>query len=162
MFKKLIFILVNFSLASATLRQLKRVRTCPAVCPPCSQCDTKKGICSIPLTGSICKINNLDGICSSAGICVQQPQLPPVPLKKCQTYNCPTPDNGIHSFCINNGCKVVIEALTVTLPTYNVGCLGFPDGILCDTNHNLFDGESCQGEICKLPNGQYNGVLPPI
>ena len=178
MFKQFIFILVNLSLASATLRQLKRVRVCPTSCPPCVECDTKRGTCSLPLTGSVCKVNNLDGTCSSAGICVQQSQLPPVPLKKCQTYNCPTPDtcsvvytndatdctypgNGVHSYCLNNGCKAVIEALTVTLPSYNVGCLGFPDGVLCDTNLNLFDGESCQNELCKLPNGQYNGVLPP-
>ena len=62
MFKQFLFILVNLSLASATLRQLKRVRTCPTSCPPCVECDTKRGTCSLPLTGSVCKINNL-GVC---------------------------------------------------------------------------------------------------
>lgn len=177
MFKQFIFILVNLTIASATLRQLK-LKSCPAACPPCVQCNIKRGICSLPLTGSTCQINNLDGICSSGGICVTQQNIPPVPLKKCQTYNCPTPStcaviytndgtdctfpgNALHSFCINDGCKVIVEAVPKTLPAYNMGCLGLPDGILCDTNLNLFDGETCQGEICKLPNGQYNGVLPP-
>jgi hypothetical protein len=176
MFKKLILVgLINLSFINAYIRNLK-IRVCPT-CPICSQCDIKRGTCSIPLTGTSCQLNNLNGVCTSSGIC-NTDNVPPVQLKKCQTYSCPTPntcsiiytndgsdctfpDNGIHSFCINDGCKAVIEALTTNLPAYNIGCLGLPNGVLCDTNLNLFDGESCQNEVCKLPNGLYNGVLPP-
>lgn len=173
MYKKLIFLLIQ-----ATLITAKRIRTCP-VCPVCTQCDGKKGTCSIPLTGTTCQINNNNGFCTASGVCNTQSLQPPQPLKKCQTYNCPTPEtcaitytndgtdctfpgNGVHSFCINNGCKAIIESLPKTLPAYNIGCLGLPDGVLCDTNLNVFDGESCKNEICTFPNGQYNGVLPPL
>ena len=178
MFKKILFLTANILLIKSTdstyLRELKRARTCPT-CPPCTECDTKRGTCSIPLTGS-CKINNLNGVCTS-GLCNTQITWPEIPLKKCQSYNCPTsgvcsivdlfdgsectyPGSGLHSFCLSTGCKVVIEALTETLPSYNVGCLSLPDGINCDTNLNLLDGETCQSEICKFPDGKYNGILP--
>lgn len=179
MFKFISFILINLSLINANnIRQLK-LKTCVTTCPVCTQCDTNKGTCSLPLTGTTCQINNVNGFCTSAGICNIQNNQPPTPLKKCQTYNCPTPNscsiiylndgsdctfpgNGIHSFCINDGCRAVIEAIPKTLPAYNIGCLGFSDGVLCDTNLNLFDGETCKNEICKLPNGLYNGELPPV
>lgn len=181
MFKyTILLLLINSSfIQSKNIRQLK-LKLCTSTCPMCTQCDTKRGTCSLPLTGSICQINNVNGVCTSNGICdTQVNPSPPQPLKKCQTYNCPTPNtcsiiytndgsdctftgNALHSFCINDGCKAVIEALPNTLPAYNIGCLGLPDGVLCDTNLNLFDGESCKNEICKLPNGQYNGVLPPL
>jgi hypothetical protein len=179
MFKYFWLLFINFSVLKAqTIRQLK-FKACATTCPACTQCDTKRGTCSIPLTGSTCQINSINGFCTSTGICNTQTNPPPIPLKKCQTYNCPTstscsviylndgsdctfPGNGIHSFCINDGCKAVIEALPTTLPAYNIGCLGLPDGVLCDTNLNLFDGEFCKNEICQLPNGNYNGVLPPL
>ncbi len=180
MFKKILFLTANILLIKSTdstyLRELKKARTCPT-CPQCTSCDTKRGTCSLPLTGSTCQINNLSGTCLATGICNTNPIVPPVPLKKCQTYNCPTadtcaitylndgsdctiPGNVLHSYCLNDGCKPVIEALPKTLPAYNFGCYGLPDGILCDTNLNLFDGEICQGDICKFPDGRYNGVLP--
>jgi hypothetical protein len=177
--KTLLLLSLNLSavLSNNNLRELKKARTCPS-CPQCTTCDTKRGTCSLPLTGTVCQINNLSGVCSAAGVCISQTSVPPVPLKKCQTYNCQTGGsctitylndgsdctfvgNAIHSYCINDGCKAIIEALPNTLPAYNMGCLGLPDGVLCDTNLNLFDGETCQNEICKMTNGQYNGVLPP-
>jgi hypothetical protein len=174
MFKTLAILILNLTLVSSHLRELK-IRTCSA-CPQCTQCDTKRGTCSIPLSGS-CQINNINGVCVS-GACNTQITVPPVPLKKCQSYQCPPsgtcsivsvidgsdctfPGNVVHSFCLSNGCTAVIEALPKTLPAYNFGCLGFPDGVSCDTNLNVLDGETCQGGICKFPNGNYNGILPP-
>jgi hypothetical protein len=179
MYKLFTLLIINFSLVNANFIRQLRLKLCTTQCPVCVKCDTKRGTCSLPLTGSACQINNLSGTCSSSGVCVAQstnPQ-PPQPLKKCQTYNCPTVDtcsitylndgsdctmdgNILHAYCLNDGCKPVIEALPKTLPAYNFGCYGLPDGILCDTNLNLFDGETCQNGICKFPNGQYNGVLP--
>lgn len=179
MFKKLLFLTANCilikSIKSNSLRELKRVRTCPATCPPCTECDTKRGTCSLPLTGS-CQINNINGVCTS-GVCNTQIVVPDQPLKKCEKYQCPStgtctivplidgsdctyPGNGIHSYCLPDGCKPVLEGLSITLPSYNFGCLGFPDGINCDTNHNILDGETCQDGICKFKDGNYNGILP--
>jgi len=177
--KTILLLTVNVALSSALLRNLKNgnPKTCASACPVCVQCDTKKGICSVPLTGTTCQFNSLNGVCSSQGICDISTNVPTVPLQKCQTNFCPsggsctimylndgsdctTAGAPFHSFCINDGCRVVVEALTKTLPAYNIGCNGLPDNMLCDTNLNVLDGETCQNGICKFPNGQYNGVLP--
>lgn len=177
MFKKLLFLTANCilikSIKSISLRELK-IKTCSS-CPQCTQCDPKRGTCSIPITGS-CQINNINGVCTF-GVCNTQITVPPQTLQKCQTYQCPStgtctivplldgsdctyPGNVVHSFCLSTGCTAVIEALAKTLPAYNFGCLGFPDGVSCDTNLNVLDGETCQGGICKFPDGHYNGILP--
>lgn len=184
----ILFLAVNLAFSNAVLRNLKigvppkgkpqngKTKLCASTCPDCVQCDTKKGICSLPLTGNVCVINSLNGFCSSNGICVASISGQTTPLQKCQTNfctqdgtcsivylndgsDCTTPSSAFHSFCVNNGCKLFIEALTKTLPAYNIGCNGLPDGILCDTNLNVMDGETCQNGICKFANGIYNGVL---
>lgn len=177
MFKTFAILLLNLTLVSSHLRELKRVRQCPASCPACTQCDTTKGTCSIPLNFNQCNLNNINGVCVS-GMCKTNINLPKDPLQKCQTYQCPTsgtcsiinlndgtdctfPGNPLHSYCLTSGCNVVLEGLTITLPQYNTGCLGLPNEINCDTNHNLLDGETCQENVCKFPDGTYNGILPP-
>lgn len=179
MIKKIILLLAsNLVLGESYLRNLKKglPKTCVSTCPVCVQCDTKKGQCLTPLTGNSCKVNGLDGICSSKGICDLPSNGPVVTLKPCQINNCPLGGSctimylndgsdctsvgaPFHSFCINDGCRVVVEALTKTLPEYNIGCNGLPDNMLCDTNLNVLDGETCQNGICKFTNGLYNGLL---
>ncbi len=173
---KFLILFLNAQLAFGNLRELKKVRTCPATCPPCTQCDSKKGTCSILSNFVTCNSNTLSGVCI-LGKCNTQVSLPLEPLQKCQTYQCPVsgtcsivdaidgsdcsfPGAGLHSFCVATGCKPILDGLTTTLPFYNVGCMGLPDGILCDTNHDLLDNESCQNGICKFPDGTYTGLLP--
>jgi len=174
MFKKLMLLAIYLPNVFANLRELK-IRTCPT-CPPCTQCDSKRGTCTIPLNYVSCEKNSLNGVCIS-GFCNTQITLPIDPLEKCQAYQCPQSGicnvinlndgtdctfvgNAIHSYCLKNGCKAVLDGLTPTLPNYNIGCLGLPDGLLCDTNENFFDDEECKNEICQFPDGRYNGILP--
>lgn len=180
MFKKLLFLTANFilikSINSTSLRELKRVRSCPATCPPCTQCDTKRGTCSTLLNFVTCQSNSLSGVCTT-GVCNTEITLPPTQLQTCETYQCPQSGecsiinlidgtdctflgSPLHSYCLPDGCKPVLEGLTTTLPEYNVGCLNLPNGINCDTNLDLVDGETCKDGICKLVDGNYNGLLP--
>ena len=88
------------------------------------------------------------------------------PGGECSLLTSVTPDDmPFHVFCfatkqVNGNCFPVIDALTGTVPDYNSGCWGYREGTLCDTNGNTNDGERCNLNVCKFPDGSYNGVLP--
>jgi hypothetical protein len=152
-------------------------QACPLRCPSCTRCDEKKGTCTVPRDFVTCTRNSVAGVCF-AGICNTQLSLPVIRASnKCQTYTCPpqgecqlitavdgsdcTPNNVLYeSACFNGVCKRIWLGVTEEFPMMNIGCVGKPDGSVCDTNHLLTDGETCQGGVCKFPNGNYYGYLP--
>lgn len=173
MFKKFFAI---FGLFSVVMSQ-----TCPLKCPSCTRCDPKRGTCSLPRDFVSCLTKStpaLPGYCY-AGVCNSQVSLSPVvtSLKPCQMYSCLNnvctlknkPDGtdcsvagaALHSICVTGVCKSVVLGLSETFPLQNIGCLGQPNGVNCDTNDVLHDGETCQGGVCKFPDGSFYGYIPP-
>lgn len=154
---------------------------CPAKCPACTKCDPKKGRCSIARDFVSCTKNTVPGVCF-AGTCSTQISLPLVKASnKCQTYSCPasgvcslitaqdgtdcTPANVIYeSICLSGVCQRVWLGLGGEMPYQNTGCIGKPNGAVCDTNELFTDGETCQNNVCRFPNGNYYGYVsaPPI
>ena len=171
--------LVLFSIVSVVFSAI--VPVCPLKCPSCTKCDTQKGTCSLPRDFVSCTKGALPGVCY-AGICNPKVTLTPLPAKavgKCTNYNCDSvtgvctysnrPDGfdcstvgaALHSVCKAGICTNVILGLSdpAIFPWRNVGCAGIVDGTPCDTN-DVFDNETCQGGICKFPDGSYYGYLP--
>lgn len=158
----------------------KRVPVCPNLCPPCTKCNPKKGTCTEPLDFVNCTTNAVSGVCF-AGTCNTKISLP---IKKasnqCQTYSCPvsgvcklktapdgtdcTPLNaiGYEAVCIKGACKPVWLGVTEEMPIQNIGCVGKANGVMCDTNHVITDGETCQNGICRYPDGSYYGYIPVV
>jgi hypothetical protein len=155
-------------------------QTCPLRCPSCMKCDPEDGTCSLPRDFVSCSTKTrpaLPGYCY-AGVCNAQLSLSPVvtSLKSCQLYSCLNnvctlknkPDGTdctvegaeLHSVCVTGVCKPVVFALSETFPLQNIGCLGQPDNVQCDTNDILNDMESCQSGVCKFPDGSYYGYVP--
>ena len=153
-------------------------QACPVRCPSCTKCDEKKGTCSVARDFVTCTKTTVPGVCF-AGTCNTKISLPAIrAANKCQTYTCPvqgecqvvtapdgtdcTPTNAIdwESVCISGICSRIFLGVGEEFPLQNVGCVGKPDGSVCDTNHNYIDGETCQGGICKFPNGNYYGYVP--
>jgi hypothetical protein len=152
---------------------------CPLRCPSCTRCDSKKGTCTLARDFVTCLKGGVAGTCF-AGTCNTQLSLPAVKASnKCQTYSCPvsgtcslisapdgtdcTPSNaiGYESICLKGVCKRVWLGLGETMPFQNIGCIGKPNGEVCDTNHLLVDGETCQNGVCRFPDGSYYGYVPP-
>jgi len=150
---------------------------CPLKCPSCMMCDVKRGTCTLPRDFVTCTSKALAGVCM-AGACNTKISLPTpiVALNKCQTYHCPVsgvctkmskPDGTdcstvgaeLHSACIGGVCKKVILGVIEPMPFRNIGCVGLPDGTLCDTNDSFIDGETCVGGVCKFPDGTYYGYI---
>jgi hypothetical protein len=159
---------------------------CPSSCPPCMKCDAFKGTCIAPRDFVSCTIKsvtpNIPGVCY-AGICTDTLTLsPPLNASKalgiCQTYNCDlskkctfankkdgtsclTPSQlGIPPVCVSGVCSNIILGLSALPPYRNIGCLGLQNGLACDTNDVLGDGETCQKGVCKFPDGTFYGLLP--
>lgn len=154
---------------------------CPLKCPSCTKCDTQKGTCSLPRDFVTCTSKTLPGVCY-AGVCNTKVTLTPLPAKtvgKCTNYNCDSitgvctfttrPDGYdcstigalTHSVCKTGVCTNVVLGLSdpAIFPWRNVGCVGIPNGTPCDTN-DIFDGETCQNNVCTFPDGSYYGYLP--
>jgi hypothetical protein len=154
-------------------------QTCPLKCPSCTKCDPKKGTCTEPRDFVSCTTKGavrVPGVCF-AGPCNPQISLPVGKIGKCQTYSCPV--NGIcsivsqpdgsdctplnvayESVCMQGVCKRVWLGLGEEFPLQNIGCVGKPNGEVCDTNHVLTDGETCQNNVCVQQDGNFYGYLP--
>lgn len=154
-------------------------QTCPLRCPACTRCDEKKGTCTVPRDFVTCSKSNVPGVCF-AGTCNTQISLPASKASnKCQTYSCPqtgtcslitapdgtdcTPTNALEweSICISGTCSRIFLGVGEEFPLQNIGCLGKPNGALCDTNHVYTDGEKCVNGVCRFPDGNFYGYLPP-
>lgn len=166
-------VLIGCVLMTSVLGQL-----CPLKCPSCTKCDPKKGTCTLPRDFVGCTKTGAPGVCF-AGICNTQISLPigaPTTLGKCQDYHCPvtgtctlvTKANGAdcapigatyHSICMAGVCERVWLGVTDVFPMKNTGCIGKPNGAVCDTNDILTDWETCIGGICKFPDGTYYGYV---
>jgi hypothetical protein len=150
-------------------------QNCPLRCPSCTKCDPKKGTCTEARDFVTCTKRGASGVCF-AGTCNTQLSLPStLATNKCQTYTCPpsgvcnlvtapdgfdcTPTNAIEweSICLKGVCQRVWPGLTEEMPYQNTGCVGKPNGAVCDTNHFLIDGETCQNGVCQFPDGSYYG-----
>lgn len=154
-------------------------QTCPLKCPSCMKCDVKKGTCSLPRDFVSCLTKttpSLPGYCYG-GVCNSQMSLSPVVvLKTCQRYSClnnvcnlqnvvdgtdcSVVGAATHSICVSGVCKPVLLGLSETFPLQNIGCIGKQNGLQCDTNDVLHDGETCQNNICAFPDGSYYGYVP--
>lgn len=149
-------------------------QACPLRCPSCTRCDPKKGTCTLPRDFVTCTRGGVAGVCF-AGTCNTQLSIPSAP-GRCQTYRCPvsgqctlitapdgsdcTPNNvEYESVCLNGVCNRVWLGVTDTFPMKNNGCVGKPNGAVCDTNHVLTDGETCQNGVCRFPDGSYYGYV---
>lgn len=166
---------IILSLAGMVLSQ-----SCPLKCPSCMKCDVKRGTCTLPRDFTSCltkTVPSLSGVCYG-GVCNSQLTLSPkVTLKVCQQYSCL--DNACtlksmvdgtdcsvvgaatHSICSSGVCKPVLLGLSDTFPLQNIGCIGKLNDLPCDTNDILHDGETCQNNVCKFPDGSYYGYVPP-
>jgi hypothetical protein len=151
--------------------------SCPAKCPACTKCDPKKGTCILARDFVTCTKGTVPGVCFAGG-CSTQLSLPLVKAtNKCQTYSCPasgvcnlitspdgsdcTPINvAYESICLKGVCQRIWLGLGETIPFQNVGCVGKPNGAVCDTNHVYTDGETCQNNVCKFSDGSYYGYVP--
>lgn len=153
--------------------------TCPTSCPACMRCDPWKGTCILPRDFVNCTRNGVPGVCY-AGTCTSTLTLSPqltTSLGICQTYKCNStnvcvpqnkpdgtdctsttaPGTKLPSVCISGKCKQVVLGLTDIAPFKNVGCVGLANGVACDTNDVLSDGEVCMDGLCKYPDGTYYG-----
>ena len=156
-------------------------QTCPIRCPSCMKCDTKRGTCTLPRDYVSCftkKSPSLPGYCYAGTCNAQMSLLPAVTLKSCQVYSCinnvcslknqvdgtdcSVVGAELHSICLSGVCKPVIVGLGDTFPLQNTGCVGIPNGTPCDTNDILHDGETCQNNVCKFPDGSHYGYLPVV
>ena len=150
-------------------------QSCPLRCPSCTKCDSKRGTCTEPRDFVLCSKGGVSGVCF-AGMCNTGLSVTTVPVPRCKTYRCPvsgectlvsapdgtdcTPNNvAYESVCLNGLCNRVWLGLGEEFPLKNNGCVGKPDGSVCDTNHVLTDGESCQGGVCKFSDGTYYGYV---
>lgn len=156
----------------------KGTAICPTSCPACMRCDPWKGTCTLPRDFVNCTKNSVPGVCY-AGTCTNTLTLTP-PLTSalgiCKTYKCNsanecipqnkqdgtdcTPINTLTKLpyvCITGKCKQVVLGLTDLAPFQNVGCIGLANGVTCDTNDVLGDGESCTDGLCKFPDGTFYG-----
>jgi hypothetical protein len=140
--------------------------------------------CWLVKDNTLCDTNGIftDGEICINNVCTRPPPLRPLkPAVAMPRGNCPITNIGLecttltttvnpvnflfHYFCIANPtntagtCQPFVDALTRTAPVYNNGCLVYKDGTRCDTNADLFDGETCISGICKFPDGSYNGNL---
>ena len=167
---KLSFALITFFFGSIFSQ------SCPLRCPSCTKCDTKKGTCTEARDFVTCTRNGLSGVCF-AGMCNTKLKLPTsLASNRCQTYRCPvagvcnvitasdgtdcTPNNvAYESVCLSGVCQRVWLGLGEEMPFQNIGCVGKPNGAVCDTNHNLIDGETCQNGVCRFPDGTYYGYV---
>jgi hypothetical protein len=153
-------------------------QTCPVRCPACTMCDPKKGTCIVPRDFVRCTKSGVAGVCF-AGTCNTKLSIPVSPVPKCQTYRCPasgqcslitapdgsdcTPNNvEYESVCLSGTCNRVWLGVTDVFPMQNTGCVGKPNGAVCDTNHVFTDGETCQGGVCQFPDGTYYGYVPGV
>lgn len=159
---------------------------CPSSCPPCMKCNPFKGTCIAPRDFVSCTIKtvipNKPGVCY-AGICTDTLTLSPPLLKAlsiCQTYNCNSTKTCTFSnkidgtsclaqsqigvlippVCIKGVCSTPVLGLSDLPPYRNIGCLGLQNGLACDTNDVVGDGETCQNGVCKFPDGTFYGILP--
>lgn len=170
---KLAFILGFLFFGTAILAQ-----NCPLRCPSCTRCDPKKGTCTVARDFVTCTKGGNSGVCF-AGTCNTQLSLPAVKASnRCQTYSCPvsgtcnlitapdgtdcTPTNAIEweSVCLKGVCQRIWLGVTEDFPMQNTGCVGRPNGVLCDTNHVYTDGETCQNGVCRFSDGNFYGYLP--
>ena len=152
-------------------------QTCPVRCPSCTRCDPKKGACIVPRDFVTCTKGGVAGVCF-AGTCNTKLTIPAAP-GRCQTYRCPvsgqcslitapdgsdcTPANvAYESICLGGTCNRVRLGVTDAFPMQNTGCVGKPNGAVCDTNHVFTDGETCQGGVCQFPDGTYYGYVPGV
>ena len=154
-------------------------QSCPLKCPSCTRCDPKKGTCILPRDFVTCTKGTTPGVCF-AGVCNTQISLPPTApatLGKCQDYHCPpsgvcslvTKTDGAdctpagvttyHSVCMTGVCQRVWIGVTDVFPMKNNGCVGKPNGAVCDTNDVYSDYETCINGVCKFPDGTYYGYL---
>lgn len=166
-----LFFLFSFALGKGTT-------FCPASCPPCMRCDPWKGACILPRDFVNCTKNGVPGTCY-AGTCNTALNLSPPVTKAlgiCQTYKCNStnvcvPQNKqdgtdctstsqitkVPSVCIRGKCQQIVLGLTELPPFRNIGCTGLPNGVGCDTNDVLGDGETCIDGLCKFPDGSFYG-----
>lgn len=157
----------------------KGVAICPTSCPPCMRCDPWKGLCTLPRDFVNCTKNGLPGVCYAGACSTSLTLTPPVTkaLGICQTYKCNAtnfcvPQNKIDgtdctsttqigaklpSVCISGKCQQVVLGLTDLAPFRNIGCTGLANGVACDTNDVLGDGETCVDGVCKFPDGTFYG-----
>lgn len=150
-------------------------QSCPLRCPSCTKCDPKKGECIEPRDFVLCSKRGVSGVCF-AGTCNTELTISTVPLPKCKTYRCPVsgectlvdaPDGSdctplnveYESVCLGGVCNRVWLGLRDGFPMQNTGCRNKPNGAVCDTNHVLTDGETCQDGICKFLDGTYYGYV---
>ena len=153
-------------------------QSCPLRCPACTRCDSKKGTCTVPRDFVTCTKGAQAGVCF-AGTCNTQISLPLTKATtRCQTYSCPpsgtcnlitAPDGtdctpvtstGWESVCFQGTCQRIWLGVTEEMPYQNTGCVGRPNGAICDTNHVFTDGETCQNGVCVFPDGNYYGYVP--
>lgn len=152
--------------------------TCPLRCPSCTKCDPKKGTCTLARDFVTCTKTGVAGVCF-AGTCNTQLSLPATKASnRCQTYTCPpsgvcnlitAPDGsdctpisatGYESICLKGTCQRIWLGLGEEMPFQNIGCVGKPNGVTCDTNHVYTDGERCFSGVCRFPDGSYYGYVP--
>lgn len=175
---KLSFVLITFLFGNIFSQ------SCPLRCPSCTKCDPKKGTCTEARDFVTCTRNSVSGVCF-AGMCNTKLKLSvSLASNRCQTYRCPvagvcnvitapdgtdcTPLNvAYESVCLSGTCQRVWLGLGEEMPFQNTGCVGKPNGAVCDTNHILSDGETCQNGVCRFPDGTYYGyvnvpVVPPV
>ena len=145
-----------------------------STCPPCMLCDQLVG-CVYDNFSPCLALGNKKGYCLN-GICDvklgQIAKLPKPPI--CNTYKFNTTlvngkpkisyttvsgINGIsctkvgailESVCMNGKCTPYVNAITIFGDA--TGCMGLPDGFLCDTNFVFTDGEKCINERCVMPD----------
>lgn len=166
--------LISLFFASGVLSQA----TCPLRCPACTKCDPKKGTCTVARDFVACTRNTVPGVCF-AGTCNTQLSLPVTKASnRCQTYTCPVsgicnlvtaPDGSdctptsattYDSICLQGTCQRIWLGLGEEMPFQNIGCVGKPNGAVCDTNHVYTDGETCQNGVCRFPDGSHYGYVP--
>jgi hypothetical protein len=153
-------------------------QNCPLKCPSCTKCDPRKGTCTLARDFVSCTKTGAAGVCF-AGTCNTKISVPSFTINKCQTYSCPQtgvctlvvrPDGddctplgvAYESVCMSGVCQRVWLGVGEEMPFQNTGCVGKPNGVLCDTNHVLNDGERCVDNICKQTDGNFYGYLPVV
>jgi hypothetical protein len=145
-----------------------------STCPPCMICDQFVG-CVYDNFSQCLAVGNKKGFCLN-GVCdiklakVGNLVKPPI----CNTYkfkstiikgvekityttipgingiDCTKPGAILEAVCINGVCTPYVPAVTIFGDA--TGCIGLPDGFLCDTNDIFTDGEKCIKGKCVMPD----------
>lgn len=148
-------------------------------CPPCMICDPLVG-CTYDNFAK-CTSNKLSGYCINGSCNTTIGNLKILKPPVCKTYSIVNNSvNGINKTIVKtiddiNGLSctkvgAILESVCIkgvcTPYTLGVdrlgqptGCVGLPDGFLCDTNMVFTDGEKCVNQKCVMPDNPQNLCL---